>query len=446
MTDIRSAFVNHHSSRAQVTAVATVLAFALMGASALSFDDAAAASKRPAGSVKLTGSLQKSVGKVRCGKIRGAWLPGTKLAGSYFVAHGQQYKNFNSSATKAKKAAKKAKGNKAKRYRKLASSYLKSAKTYSSKAKTQLSACKQTPTPTTAKASFSFKYNIDKSVPKDYAIKFRDTMKNLDDVIPIDPKIGENPKISRESGNPLMNIYVARQGANAWPDTVTRQGDNCICGNGREIWMNLTLYNDDIESNNVSFLDVLTAHEYLHVYQMSLSKDVLRPKWLSEGTATLFSDLYENQYYGQWGLEWKIQNDSSKFIFTNPKLFEKYESSGEDSTGKTMDDNYGSSVFMVLALVKELQKQAITEQRAFEMVFKDFWAKNAQLPQFLELDGGNERNTVDWQKTFKSLFKIEVETFYARLRSEYSLADYKADYKKVLPSKSLKIQDIFVSK
>ena len=41
---------------------------------------------------------------------------------------------------------------------------------------------------------------------------------------------------------------------------------------------------------------------------------------------------------------------------------------------------------------------------------------------------------------------MEVETFYARLQSEYSLADYKADYKKVLPSKSLKIQDIFVSK
>ena len=302
-----------------------------------------------------------------------------------------------------------------------------------------------TPTPTTVKTSFSFKYNIDKSVPKDYAIKFRDTMKNLDDVIPIDPKIGENPKISRESGNPLMNIYVAREGANAWPNTVTRHGDNCICGNGRETWMNLTLYNYDIESNNVSFLDVLTAHEYFHVYQMSLSKDVLRPKWLTEGTATLFSDLYENQYYGQWGLEWKIQNDSSKFVFTDPKLFEKFESSEEDSTGKAMDSNYGSSVFMVLALVKELQKQGISEQRAFEMVFKDFWAKNAQLPQFLELDGGNERNTVDWQKTFKSLFKMEVETVYARLRSEYSLADYKADYKKVLPSKSLKIQDIFVS-
>ena len=101
---------------------------------------------------------------------------------------------------------------------------------------------------------------------------------------------------------------------------------------------------------------------------------------------------------------------------------------------------------MVLALVKELQKQGISEQRAFEMVFKDFWVENAQLPQFIELDRGNERNTVDWQKTFKSLFKMDVKTFYTRLQSEYSLADYKADYKKVLPSKSLKIQDIFVSK
>ncbi len=303
-----------------------------------------------------------------------------------------------------------------------------------------------TPTPTTAQASFSFKYNIDKSVPKDYAIKFRDTMKILGEVIPIDSKIGENAEISKESGNPFMNIYVAREGANAWPVTVTRHGENCICGNGRETWMNLTLYNYDIESNNVSFLDGLVAHEYFHVYQKSLSKDVLRPKWLTEGTATAISDLYTNQYYGQWDLEWKIQNDSSKFIFTNPKLFEKFESSEEDSTGKAMDSNYGSSVFMVLALVKELQKQGISEQRAFEMVFKDFWVENAQLPQFIELDGGNEKNAVDWQKTFKSLFKMDVKTFYAHLQSEYSLTDYKADYKKVLPSKSLKIQDIFVSK
>ncbi|MEJ6626253.1 MAG: hypothetical protein QNL32_00105 [Actinomycetes bacterium] len=303
-----------------------------------------------------------------------------------------------------------------------------------------------TPRPTKAQASFSFKYNIDESLPKDYAIKFRDTMKNLGEVIPIDPKIGENPEISKESGNPFMNIYVAREGANAWPDTVTRHGDNCLCGNGRETWMNLTLYNYDIESNNVSFLDGLVAHEDFHVYLMSLSKNVLRPKWLAEGTATLFSDLYENQYYGQWDLEWKIQNDSSKFVFPNPKLFEKFESSEEDSTGKAMDSNYGSSVFMVLVLVKELQKQGISEQRAFEMVFKDFWVENGQLPQFIELDGGNERNTVDWQKIFKSLFKMDVGTFYTRLQSEYSLADYKADYKKVLPSKSLKIQDIFVSK
>ena len=102
MTDTRSAFVNHHSSRAQVTAVAAVFALALMGASALSVDGASAASKRPAGSVKLTGSLQKSVGKIRCGKIRGSWLPGTKLAGGYFISHTQQAANFKKLAGRAK--------------------------------------------------------------------------------------------------------------------------------------------------------------------------------------------------------------------------------------------------------------------------------------------------------------------------------------------------------
>jgi hypothetical protein len=137
MIDIRSAFVNDHSSRAQLTAVAAVLAFALMGASALSVDDAAAASKRPAGSVKLTGSLQKSVGKIRCGKIRGSWLPGTKLTGGYFISHTQQATNYKKLASRAKGKAR--------------TKNLKTAASFRGKASSQLKSCRATtppPTPT----------------------------------------------------------------------------------------------------------------------------------------------------------------------------------------------------------------------------------------------------------------------------------------------------------
>jgi hypothetical protein len=135
MNDIGSAFVNHHSSRAQVTAVAAVLVFALMGASALSVDDAAAASKRPAGSVKLTSSLQKSVGKVRCGKIRGSWLPGTKLTGGYFISHTQQATNYKKLASRTKGKAR--------------TKNLKTAASFKSKASSQLKSCRATtPAPT----------------------------------------------------------------------------------------------------------------------------------------------------------------------------------------------------------------------------------------------------------------------------------------------------------
>ena len=58
------------------------------------------------------------------------------------------------------------------------------------------------------------------------------------------------------------------------------------------------------------------------------------------------------------------------------------------------------------------------------MVFKDFW-----------IEKSNESN---WEKAFEKTFNINIETFYKRL-SEYS----RKDIKKILPSKSLKIQNIF---
>ena len=87
------------------------------------------------------------------------------------------------------------------------------------------------------------------------------------------------------------------------------------------------------------------------------------------------------------------------------------------------DINYSGSVFMVLALVKELKKLDFTEEDAFKLIYKDFWTKNP--------------NFYNWKKVFQEVFNITLENFYL------SLKNYTNDITSVLPSESLKIENIF---
>ena len=91
-----------------------------------------------------------------------------------------------------------------------------------------------------------------------------------------------------------------------------------------------------------------------------------------------------------------------------------------------MDMNYSGSSYLLLALVKELQKQGISEQRAFEMVFRDFW-----------IEMSTQQN---WKFAFEQLFKINVNTFYEMIKNQT-----RNDANNLLPSESLTIQEIFVS-
>ena len=67
--------------------------------------------------------------------------------------------------------------------------------------------------------------------------------------------------------------------------------------------------------------------------------------------------------------------------------------------------NYAGSAFMLLALVKDLQRDNISKQEAFKLVFRDFWLEKAR-----------QKN---WKKVFEKTFNMSVKTFYERL-SEYS--------------------------
>ena len=155
----------------------------------------------------------------------------------------------------------------------------------------------------------------------------------------------------------------------------------------------------------------------------------MSPKWLVEGGARVLEDIYAQQYYGNNSLQDDLNNPDlwSDDVFTNPSLYEEFETSYvEIRPGKWMDMNYSGSSYLLLALVKELQKQGISEQRAFEMVFRDFW-----------IEISTQQN---WKFAFEQLFKINVNTFYEMINNQT-----RNDANNLLPSESLTIQEIFVS-
>tara|TARA_S200000501_G_scaffold61482_1_gene52094 strand:- start:172 stop:1035 length:864 start_codon:yes stop_codon:yes gene_type:complete len=257
---------------------------------------------------------------------------------------------------------------------------------------------------------FIFNYNIHESLPSEWVSEFYTIMNNLETIIPAKPTTYQDN----------MSIY-------SWVDNVDKPYKNdignttgaCICGNSKERYMVLEIPENEFKYNQLHRYSVI-AHEYLHVYQMSLSESFfdgdIELKWLSEGTAASFESIYIQQFYqSNYFLEAQTQVHNS--VINNPKIFEKFNSSKDE------DINYASSVFMALALTKELQKIGRTENEAFRLIYKDFWELNP-----------TDNN---WKNKFDELFNITVEQFYN------SLENYTNDISSVTPSESLKIENIF---
>ena len=75
-----------------------------------------------------------------------------------------------------------------------------------------------------------------------------------------------------------------------------------------------------------------------------------------------------------------------------------------------------------------LKKNNISEEDAFELVFREYWIQRSKYSQ-----SGSA-----WRLAFKNTFGMSVEDFYKKL-NKYK----RKDLKKILPSKTLMIQDIF---
>ena len=268
---------------------------------------------------------------------------------------------------------------------------------------------------TTSGENINFIYNLHESLPSGYISEFNTIMDNLIATIPATQQTWLI--------NPDLNIYAWNNSVNSPytdPNGNAMQGAS-ISGNGSSFWMILEIPADEFTYNSMHRYSVI-AHEYFHVYQMSLSENFAAPSndsngfsilWLSEGTAVNFESLYIQQYYGYNYYDDFTSGADFTQVISNPAAYESRD---------VGDMNYSGSGFMILALVSELKKIGFSEEKAFQSVFKTFWESNP--------------NDTNWKTKFEEVFTITVDTFYQ------SLASYSTDVSLIYPQSSLTLQSI----
>jgi len=257
-------------------------------------------------------------------------------------------------------------------------------------------------------------YNVHESLPDDWVSEFYTIIDNLFELIPANQNYFDE-----------LTIY-------AWNSSVQDpypgiEGGQYIGGSDDGLIMVLEIYDMEFVWDHMHRYSVI-AHEYFHVYQLSINEPMNQPngqynpngfdiKWLIEGTAAVFESMYVQNYYNyNYFINDLIYADLSYSIHTNPSIFESYNSDNIDINGS-------SSVFMVLVLAKELIELGHSEEDAFKMIFKDFM-----------LTGAKNSN---WEDYFLEIFGFSVYEFYT------SLQLYPLNLQDVVPSSSLSLQQIF---
>lgn len=257
-------------------------------------------------------------------------------------------------------------------------------------------------------------YNIHPSLPLDWIAEFYIIMNNLSALIPA-------------YQNHFENLTVYAWNSNVEDPYPGIEGGQYIGGSDDGLIMVLEIYDMEFVWDHMHRYSVI-AHEYFHVYQLSINEPMNQPngqynpngfdiKWLIEGTAAVFESMYVQNYYNyNYFINDLIYADLSYSIHTNPSIFESYNSDNIDINGS-------SSVFMVLVLAKELIELGHSEEDAFKMIFKDFM-----------LTGAKNSN---WEDYFLEIFGFSVYDFYT------SLQLYPLNLQGVVPSLSLSLQQIF---
>jgi hypothetical protein len=268
-----------------------------------------------------------------------------------------------------------------------------------------------------------FRCHIHESLPKSWVSEFKKIMAILQELIPVKENF-DIFGVRKNDENSAVDIYAWNSIVkNPFLDKPNMGGDR-LSGDGRTMQMDLEINKDEFKNDHLHRYAII-VHHYFHIYQASLSKGSRYPKWLISGAAKVIEEMFVQQYYGRSSLKNDLKRRFlwSDKVFSDPYLYEQHERSHEKNHDGYMDMNAAGSAFMLLTLVKELQKDNFSEPEAFKLVFRDFWLENAGQ---------------SWQKAFKKTFNMSVDTYYERL-SQYS----RDDVRRILPSKSLKIQEIF---
>tara|TARA_S200000501_G_scaffold52910_1_gene43063 strand:- start:6183 stop:7214 length:1032 start_codon:yes stop_codon:yes gene_type:complete len=257
-------------------------------------------------------------------------------------------------------------------------------------------------------------YNIHNSLPLEWIAEFYIIIENLSDLIP-----------AYQNYYDELTVY-------AWNSNVEDpypgiQGGTYIGGADEGFNMVLEINQMEFEWDHMHRYSVI-AHEYFHVYQLSINEAMNQPnggynpntfsiKWLIEGAATTFESMYIQNYYNyNYFLNDLIYTEIDESVYSNPNIFEDYSSN-------SVDINYTSSTFMVLVLAKELMNLGHSEEDAFKMIFEEFMLTGAK--------------NSDWQNYFIATFGFSVNEFYD------SIQTYPLNLENVIPSSSISLQQIF---
>ena len=145
-----------------------------------------------------------------------------------------------------------------------------------------------------------------------------------------------------------------------------------------------------------------------------------RQRWVGKRrkrSAALFEGIYIREHYNYDYTSYD-QNQVDESVFHNPALFESHD------TSRDIDINYSSSIFLILALSKELQNRGYSEADAFTAILNGFLTIHPQ--------------DETWEHDFSSFFGLTVEEFYATLPSYSGQTN-----NELLPSSTLILEQIF---
>jgi len=265
-------------------------------------------------------------------------------------------------------------------------------------------------------SGYEFYYNFSGGVPLDWVNYFKNLMFYLNQLIDVKPR---DPNLENKYGE---KIYVY-----SWLTSEGLVFENeigtisCLCLTG---WLDkklMVLNIDDDEAQNVGIAPnfhgySVIVHEFFHIYQINESNIKIPDlKYLNEGGAATLESLWIQQTFGYNYFDYQNQHNAQQAI-ESPELYEIHTDAE--------DRNYSNSIFLFLALVKEIQsRNNIDEISAFKKVYVDWWSY--------------EGEELTKEEQFELIFGFSMESFYA------SLSNYSPEIQSVLPSETITLEEIF---